>query len=164
MALAPDDISALHASLEQDRRERRMVRRGLGVLGVLALLFAAFVARARPAGELALFFALNGEPTKLGVLTSSGASVNNSTTAVTFTLPSRTIGGTAFYGTVLKVVCDAKAYITPGATASGTATAATYGHPTLAETPYYLILQDTTSQLAAISASGTANCAVFQML
>lgn len=129
------------------------MRRLLKLLAV-SLLLSGLAFAGRPPTEFNLFLFLNGEPTRLGVLTSTGTSINNTTTASTFTITA---------GAVLKVICDAKAFITPGSTASASYTNANLGHPVLADTPYYLVLGASTTTLASISASGTTNCTVWQM-
>lgn len=109
----------------------------------------------RPAGEFPMFLMLNGQPTYVGVLTSTGASVTNATTGVPFTLNG---------GEVLKFVCDAEAWLTPGGTASLTFSSANLGHPIPAKTAYFMITKETTTTIALISTSGTANCGVWRML
>lgn len=128
-----------------------------GVALGLSLTIASAVAGERPRNDFVLFVRLNGEPSRLGVLTSTGTSVNQGTTATPFTIPS---------GAVLKIICDVKAFVTVGTTASANYTATTLGHPVLADTPYYVILQAGAgnADLASISAGGTTNCTVWNLL
>lgn len=123
--------------------------------GVLLALVAVSALALRPGSEFGLWQSIYGEPVRLGVLIStSPTSVNNSTTATPFTLP---VGG------VLKVLCNAKAFITPGATASATYTDPLLGHPALADAPYYLTPLNATTQIASLAATGTTNCTVWHM-
>lgn len=108
----------------------------------------------RVLNESEMLVRLNGEPVKIGVLTSSGTSINNSTTAVPFTLPANC---------VMKVLCDAESWVTPGATASSSATNAAFGHPCPTRVAYWLNLRDSTTQVAMVPTSGSSNCAVFCM-
>lgn len=124
----------------------------------LALLLLALPASAgRPMSELQLLTMLNGQETLLGVLTSSGSSVTNATTATPFTLAA---------GSLLKVQCDAAAvHIGPGATASATLTSANYKERLVnAYDERFIILDGSTTSLAMIPASGSANCVVWRML
>jgi hypothetical protein len=111
---------------------------------------------ARPGGELSLFTLLNGEPEKIGVLTSSGTSVNNTTTAVTFTLS----------GSTLLIKCDtALANVGPGSTCSDDVTNVNH-KVTLASVwePYFLVRVDGTTTVCLDAPAATnINCAVFRM-
>lgn len=118
----------------------------------LALMPAA--AWARPSGEFAMFLRLNGEPVRIGVIVAT-TSTTNASTAVPFTI----VGGS-----VLKVICDAAAVVTVGATANLTYTNAAFGQPVTAGAAWYVIMGDSSTTLAVVSSSGTANCAVFNML
>lgn len=108
-----------------------------------------------PAGEFALMTLLNGEPTLLGVLTSTGTSVTNATTAATFTVAA---------GSVLLFKCDAgSANVGGGATCDATVTGANHKYQLAnAYDPFFMVLKSTTICLDAPAAT-TINCAVFRM-
>ena len=79
----------------------RRVKLGALLAGLAVLAFAA-TATARPKTSDQLLLLLNGQPVKLGTLTSSGSGVTNATTATTFTLVA---------GSVLLIQCDAPANV-----------------------------------------------------
>lgn len=124
----------------------------------LALLLACLVmglaspAAARPHTDPALLL-LNGVPVKLGVITTTGASTTNATTAVPFTVSG---------GTVLMVTCDAAAVFTIGSSASTTYTNAAFGTVMATGVPQKFILRDTDTTIAVASAV-SVNCAVAVM-
>jgi hypothetical protein len=113
------------------------------------------VLRAGPASEFSLMTLLNGEPTLLGVLTSTGTSVTNASTAVPFTVAA---------GSVLLFKCDAgSANVGGGATCDTTVTGASHKYQLAnAYDPYFMVLKSTTVCLDAPAAT-TINCAVFRM-
>lgn len=99
---------------------------------------------------------LNGDPTLLGTLTSTGSAVTEASTAVPFTIPK---------GKVLLLQVDAAGYfITSGAPDSAATTVtATNGIYLAANERYVLGLRDERASLSWISATGTAKCRVFQL-
>lgn len=124
----------------------------LPALALLALLLLTAVGRP---GELVMFLRLNGVPVRLGVLTSTGTSVNNSTTASTFTVTA---------GEVYEVVCDGAAVMAVGSTvAAGDYTSASMGVPMTTGTSRWFILRDTDTALALDTTGGTVNCVVHTM-
>lgn len=126
----------------------------LGVL--LGFVWPAWAVEV-PRSDLRLFVLLNGKPTKLGVLTSTGSSVSNVDAGTPFTITA---------GSVLKVECDAPAYVGMQATCHGTVTNANYC-PLVDTRPAreaFIIPEGTASPtMAAISVSGTSNCMVWEM-
>lgn len=86
----------------------------------------------------------------IGTLTSTGASVNNSTTATPFTLPT----GDIF---MIAVQCDAAAYVGMGMGSGTTATANQV--KVLADQIYDIRTNQDT--IAMFPVSGTVNCRVF---
>jgi hypothetical protein len=88
----------------------------------------------------------------LGTLTSSGASVNNSTTAVPFTIP---------VAAKVTLQCDAAAYIIGVTTAAGTVSSSTGERLDTANAFYDVDMNRSRPFLAMIQASGSANCKVF---
>jgi hypothetical protein len=108
-----------------------------------------------PPSEFSLMMLLNGEPTKLGVLTSTGTSVNETTTAVPFTVTA---------GSVLLFKCDAgSANVGGGTTCENLITDANHRYQLAnAFDPYFLVLKSTHICLDAPAAT-TINCAVFRM-
>lgn len=123
----------------------------------VSLAFGALViltALSRP-GEYAMYLRLNGVPVRLGVLTSTGTSVNNSTTASTFTVTS---------GEVYEVICDGSAVVAVGSTATaGDYTSSTMGVPMSTGVSRWFILRDTDTALALDTTGGTVNCVVHTM-
>jgi hypothetical protein len=113
------------------------------------------VLAAGPSSEFNMFWLLNGEPLLKGVLTSTGTSVTNATTAVPFTVSA---------GDVLLFKCDAgSANVGGGATCDTTITGANHKYQLAnAYDPYFTILRSTTVCLDAPAAT-TINCAVFKM-
>ena len=135
----------------------------IGVFAVLAIAAVDFwprVAHARPSGELAMFTMLNGEVTKLGVLASTGTSVNNTTTGTTFTITQSDCPGRVFM-----LDCDiAGVSIGNGATCSTDITNANYKPVTLTAHEWkYFILKDASTTICLDTAAVTGNCAVFCM-
>lgn len=119
----------------------------------LALVMAA-PAQARPASEFQLFTLLNGTPVALGVLTTAGTTISNSTTAVPFTVTG---------GTVLRVVCDAAAFVRIGTTASSDYTSAVFGEPMPLGVAKWFVLRDADTSIAVDTTGGAANCNVAVM-
>lgn len=109
---------------------------------------------ARPSSEFGMFMLLNGEPNRIGVIIAT-TTKNNTDTATPFTITA---------GSTLKVICDAAAFATVGATASSSYTNAAFGHPMSAGVAWYVIMGSASTTLSIVASSGTANCAVFQML
>lgn len=120
-------------------------------LGVLAL---GAMAATRPYGELNFFTLLNGVPVKLGVLTTAGTTINNSDTAVPFTVTG---------GTVLEVVCDAAAFVNIGSTASSDYTNANFGRPMAVGVSRWFVLRTTDTAISVDTTGGAANCQVSVM-
>lgn len=120
-------------------------------LGVMLLAIVAF---GRPAGEFVLFNLLNGVPVKIGVLTSTGTSVTQATTASTFTVTG---------GTVIEVVCDGAGFVNVGGTASSDYTSANFGRPMTAGVSRWFVLRDTDTDLSLDTAGSTVNCNVSVM-
>ena len=124
------------------------------VLAVPVLGPTPSVAWARPS-QTALHAMLNGQATKLGTLSANASSVNNSTTAVTFSIAG---------GSVLKVQCDGTAFVNIGAAASATYTSADIGHPMTTGSVYYIVLADSPAvALVSMFSAAAVNCAVFRM-
>lgn len=117
-----------------------------------ALLLAATAQAAEPKSDIQFMLLVTGNETSVGVLTSTGTSVTNASTAVPFSFVA---------GEIYMFVCDAKVYAGPGSTAHATYTNANFKPVRAAETAWFWTAQSTT--YAVISASGTANCAVFRM-
>ncbi|UOF77437.1 hypothetical protein [Caudoviricetes sp.] len=120
----------------------------------LGVSFAAPGDRAAPLD--ALMRTLNGQPVKVGTLESSGSSVNNATTASTFSVGE---------GKVVMFVCNGAANVNIGAdscSASSTITASDFGRPLDTSEKWYETLPPNQSCVAMIGASGT-KCAVFEM-
>jgi hypothetical protein len=123
--------------------------------GFVVVLLVAVLAMAGPKSDLSLYLLLNGKPTKLGVLTSTGASVTNASTAVPFTLTG---------GSVIKVECDAAANVGLQATCHGTVTNANYCELLeVRPAQRVYVVPDSVTTISAISVSGTANCMVWAM-
>lgn len=118
-------------------------------------MVAQLVPGVTPASEYALMMLLNGEPTLVGVLTSTGTSVNNTTTGVTFSVSA---------GNVYVYKCDAgQANVGGGTTCDTTVTNANHKWQIAnAWEPYFLVLKSSTICLDAPAAT-TINCAVFRM-
>ena len=108
----------------------------------------------RPAGELVLFSVLNGVPVALGVLTTAGTTISNSTTAVPFTITG---------GTVIRVVCDAAAFVRVGTTASSDYTSAVFGEPMATGAAKWFVLRMSDTAIAVDTTGGAANCNVAVM-
>lgn len=98
---------------------------------------------------------VNGSPVYAGVMTTNATSVTNATTAAPFALAG---------GQLIKVTCSAAAFITVGATASGTFTAADIGHPMAVGEKLLILLPDSpaVATIAQFSAAA-ASCAVWRM-
>ena len=94
----------------------------------------------------------------LGTLTSTGASVNNSTTAVPFTVPSGS-------GVKLAAQCDAAANVRSGSTGSSlvvTTTAGPNKGPLMAVNALMDIpFNSASNAVAAVAVAGTANCDIY---
>jgi hypothetical protein len=128
----------------------------LALAAVLGLLVTSGLAWARPVDIFRILLLQVGEPATVGVLTSAaGASITNSTTAVTFSLPAVSINGQ-----VLSVQCDATAFV-GFSTTCGTTLATSNGCFRLGanDPPRIIIVRDTQT---AINAAGPAafNCVV----
>lgn len=139
----------------------RKLATGLVSLLLLLLLTAfappvqSFLGAARPGGELSMFLRLNGVPVRMGVLTSTGTSVNNGTTASTFTVTG---------GLVYEVICDGSAVVAVGSTATaGDYTSSTMGVPMSTGVSRWFILRETDTSLALDTTGGTVNCVVHTM-
>lgn len=115
---------------------------------------------ARPGSEFPMMLLLNGVPVKLGVLTSTGTSVcNTSISGCTATATPFTVTG----GSVLEAVCDAAGTITIGTTASTDYTNAAAGSPMPLGVSRWFVLRDSDVSIALDTTGGTVNCAVFVM-
>lgn len=91
-----------------------------------------------------------------GVLTSTGTSVSNSSTAVPFTI-------TNTNGILYLVQCDAASCVIPGTTASCAVGNAAQGLKLAANDQAYFLLNPGQTSISAISVAGTSNCAVWQV-
>lgn len=120
----------------------------------VALVAAVAFAQTRPPGELPLFTLLNGVPVKIGVLTSTGTTVNQSTTASTFTVTG---------GRVVEVVCDGAGFINVGSTSSSDYTNAAFGRPMSTGVSRWFVLRNSDTDLALDTAGSTVNCNVSEM-
>lgn len=120
-------------------------------LGILAL---GALAANRPYGELNFFHVINGVPTALGVLTTAGTTISNSDTAAPFTVTG---------GNILRVVCDAGAFVRIGTTASSSYTSAVFGEPMLSGEPKFFVLRTSDTAIAVDTTGGAANCNVATM-
>lgn len=92
----------------------------------------------------------------LGVLISAGSSVTNATTATPFTVPT---------GSKISIQCDAIAWVLVGDSVQGaTATASATGASVKLAADQLFLTSTSIEQdrIAMISASGTANCRVFE--
>ena len=127
----------------------------LVLAAVVGLALSSTVAWARPVDIFKVLLLVNGEPATVGVLTSAGASVTNSTTAVSFSLPTASI-----IGQVLTVQCDATAYVGFSSTC-GTTAATSNGcfRVGASDPPKVVVVRDAQT---AINAAGPAafNCIV----
>ena len=102
--------------------------------------------------QAALLAALNGSPTYVGTISSSGSHADNAD-GTPFDLPQ---------GAVVMLVADAAGYFIPMATAAGTVTTSN-GVPLSASSPFYFRIRESKPFLRWISASGTAALRVFRM-
>lgn len=100
-------------------------------------------------GTAGLTAALNGVPTYLGTIAASTTSKTQATTAVPFTIPT---------GVLLLLVADAAVVFTVGSSVT-----ATTGIPLAATEKWTTALRQSSTGLAAITASGTANLLVFRL-
>ena len=135
-------------------------------IGLFALLAVVFMGVASPLGPVAqmvagrvadmtsLFMLLNGTPVALGVLTSTGTSVTQATTAAPFTFS----GGGCY-----QVTCDGAAVVNIGATASTDYTSANVGRAVAAATASFWCVRDTDTNISLDTSGGTVNCAVARM-
>ena len=137
-----------------------MKKLALVSLFVVGVLFMGALSPLSPAAQLTtgavtdmttLLVRLNGVPRAVGVLTSTGTSVTQATTASTFTLPT---------GTCFEITCDGTGVMNFGSAAAVALTSANFGHYMAAYTPWYPCSQDTDTSLAFISTTGTVNCNV----
>lgn len=129
----------------------------VGVLfmgAVSPLDMAAKMALQRVADMTSLFLQLNGTPVALGVLTSTGTSVTQATTAAPFTFS----GGGCY-----QVTCDGSAVINIGGTASTDYTSANFGRAMSTGQAQYWCVRDTDTNISLDTAGTTVNCAVARM-
>lgn len=133
------------------------------LVALFAVLFMGAMSPLAPAAQLAvgrvadtttLFLLLNGTPVALGVLTSTGTSVTQATTAVPFTFS----GGGCY-----EVTCDGAAVINIGATASTDYTSANFGRAMTAGTSAFWCVRDTDTNISLDTSGGTVNCNVRRM-
>ena len=128
---------------------------GVLFMGALSPLSpAAQLVVGRVADMTSLFMLLNGTPVALGVLTSTGTSVNQGTTASPFTFS----GGGCY-----QVTCDGAAVINIGSTASTDYTSANFGRALSAGQASYWCVRDTDTNISLDTAGTTVNCAVARM-
>lgn len=137
----------------------------------------------RPPNERDLVLLLNGSPSPLGILTSTGSAVNNTTTATTFNTgvqPDGTFLATSasLAGRVLLVSATAAGFLLPSSSAAMAApntvvatsstippTGGTFpGVPVAASEAKSLIMLSQQGWLQWISSSGTASLIVWEML
>ena len=137
-----------------------MKRIGTAALISVGMLFMGALSPLAPVAEqvrgavndmTTLLVRLNGVPRALGVLTSTGTSVTQSSTAAPFTLP----GGTCF-----EITCNGSGVMNFGATAALAYTSANFGHFMTSGTSWYPCTRDGDTTLAFISTSGTVDCNV----
>lgn len=135
----------------------------IGFAALFAVLFMGVLSPLAPAAQLAvgrvadtttLFLLLNGTPTALGVLTSTGTSVTQATTGVPFTFS----GGGCY-----QVTCDGAAVVTIGATASTDYTSASFGRAMSTGVASYWCVRDTDTNISLDTSGATVNCAVARM-
>ena len=143
------------------KRILTVVALGLMGLALSAMVYPRFgetvlgAAGFRAPSEFVMFLRLNGSPTKIGVITSAGASTTNASTATPFTI----VGGDT-----IDILCDAAAFCIEGATASNTYTAATLGVPQGAGVDRFWLSKATTATTTfACFGAAAFNCAFFQM-
>lgn len=128
-------------------------------------------AAARPQGEFPMFLMLNGQPEKLGVLTSTGGSVTNVDSGTPFAISTCTGAGQTFMFQCDTGQANVGAGSAGGATCDTTITGANHKKQIAnAWEPYYLIAQSFQPDGGALAelcldapASTTINCAVFCM-
>ena len=109
------------------------------------------MANDRLLGQHDLLKALNGHPTYVGTITSTGSDTTNANTATPFTLEA---------GGLYLLQANAALYFLPGSTA----VTANNGIKLAADGDmFYLLLDKDTTTLRAISASGTTNLKVFRL-
>lgn len=108
----------------------------------------------RPNSDSVLMLMLNGVPEKIGVLTSTGTTVNQTTTAVPFTVAGET---------VIEVVCDGAGFINVATTSSSDYTSAVFGRPMQSGVSRWWVLRTTDTNLALDTAGATVNCNVSVM-
>jgi hypothetical protein len=139
------------------------VKRALAFgLGLALIATAAIAARPATLSSNAYQVILNGELTRLGVLASTGTSVNNTTTASAFTVttsscPSR----------VLMFDCDGAGHIGNGATCSDDVTNVNYKPQAAShQWKYFTLDSDVASATTTVcldTPATTVNCVVFCM-
>jgi hypothetical protein len=131
-----------------------MTTRRLAVLLALALSGPA-VAQNADATIGVVVTRLNGTPSKVGTLESSGTSISNAATATPFTVT---------VGTTYMIQCNAAANVNlAGATASTTVTSASYGFTVATTDPPFVWVARSASISFVPTAGGAAKCAVWQM-
>lgn len=124
-------------------------------MGALSPLGPATAQLAGAVNDLtSLLVRLNGVPRSVGVLTSTGTSVNQGTTGATFTLPT---------GTCFEITCDGSGVMNFGTTAALAYTSSNFGHAMTTGQSWYPCSRDTDTNLAFISTTGTVNCSVRQV-
>lgn len=140
-----------------------MKRLGLVGLGLAAALLMGAISPLAPVAQMAagavrdmnnMLLLLNGTPVALGVLTSTGTSVTQATTAAPFTFS----GGGCY-----QVTCDGAAVITIGATASTDYTSANFGRALSAGQASFWCVRDSDTNISLDTAGTTVNCAVARM-
>lgn len=99
---------------------------------------------------------------RIGTLTSTGTSVNQGTTASTFTIPAQ--------AATLAIQCDAAACVTVGSGSGTTASCAVGSNKVqlsaqqLYDIPMSSVGTNAVDTVAVISVSGTVNCDVYQVI
>lgn len=108
----------------------------------------------------------SAEDLLLGTLTSTGTTVNQSTTAVPFTVPAFLTGAVSSLRVHVQLAlqCDAPAYVLAGTTGSSLTVSSSTGEYVAGNQWWPLGPPNgKVNAIAVISVSGTANCKVFEV-
>ncbi len=125
---------------------------GVLFMGALSPLDAAAkLTLQRVADMTTLLLRLNGVPVSAGVLTSTGTSVTQATTAAPFTFS----GGQCW-----EITCDGAGVLNIGGTASTDYTSANFGHAMSAGVSWYPCTRDSDTNISLDTAGTTVNCNV----
>ena len=127
----------------------------------VVLVLPPLAAHARADTEVILGHQLNGEITKVGVLTSAGTTINNSDTAVPFTIASGNGINSSCPTRTILIDCDAAVNFKTGSTCSSTITDANYGAYIAPHDIKQMVLKNDTTLICIDTTGGAANCAIF---